>query len=205
MPDSAKKSEDKKKEDITAEDLSTFGKVALFFLEVIKIAVIAGITIALVRYFLFKPFYVKGQSMEPTFYAKEYLIVDELSYRFSEPERGDVIVFRSPVSPKEFYLKRIIGVPGERVKVEGKKVIVFNEEFPQGKVIDESYLVEETPGETAVTLGLGEYFVLGDNRDASFDSRRFGAIHESDIVGKTWFRGWPFNRISTFSPPEYNL
>lgn len=187
------------------EELSAFGKVGLFFLEIIKIGIFAGLTIAMVRYFLFKPFYVKGQSMEPTFYPKEYLIVDEISYRFREPERGDVVVFRSPVSTKEFYLKRVLGLPGERVKVENNKVIVYNDTYPQGIVVEESYLVERTPGETAVTLGPEEYFVLGDNRDASFDSRRFGAVHRKDIVGRTWLRGWPLNRVSTFKAPTYNL
>ncbi len=200
-----KKAEKIRENDLRAEELTTFGKVALFFLEVIKIAVFAGITIGMVRYFLFKPFYVKGQSMEPTFHAREYLIVDEISYRFREPSRGDVVVFRSPVSPDEYYLKRIIGLPGERIKVEENKVIVYNDEYPQGTVVNEDYLVEDTPGQSMQTLGPDQYFVLGDNRDASFDSRRFGAVSGEDIVGRTWLRGWPFNKISTFKSPSYNL
>lgn len=200
--DKSKKAEDHLSE---MEELTTFGKVALFFLEVIKIVVFAGITIGLVRYFLFKPFYVKGQSMEPNFFAKEYLIVDEVTYRFREPERGEVVVFRSPVSQNEFYLKRIIGLPGERVRVENNKVIVYNDDYPQGVVMEETYISEETPGQTMITLGESEYFVMGDNRNASFDSRRFGAIKISSIVGRTWLRGWPFTRISIFNIPNYNL
>ncbi|MBP7992569.1 MAG: signal peptidase I, partial [Candidatus Magasanikbacteria bacterium] len=158
--------------------------------------------IGLVRYFLFKPFYVKGQSMEPNFEERDYLIIDELSYRFHEPHRGDVVVFEYHPT-NDFFLKRIIGLPGERVKVESNKVIIYNEENPQGLVLPEEYLIEETAGSVTLTLGTDQYFVMGDNRDASFDSRRFGAIDGSDIVGRVWVRGWPFSRVSAFSSPTY--
>lgn len=179
-------------------------KLATFFLELIKIALLAGVTIGLVRYLLFKPFYVKGQSMEPNFYERDYLIIDEITYRFRLPERGDIIVFRSPVN-SDHYLKRIIALPGERVKVEGDKVIIYNFDLPQGKIVDEPYINEPTPGSVSYTLGEEEYFVLGDNRDGSFDSRRFGAIKARDIIGRVWFRGWPFSRATTFAAPTYNL
>ncbi len=177
-------------------------KVALFFLEIIKISILAAVTIISVRYFLFKPFYVKGQSMEPTFHERDYLIIDEISYRFRVPERGEIVVFKSPINT-DYYLKRIIALPGERVKVENNTVIIYNEENPRGWVLSEVYLEEETPGSISLTLAEDEYFVLGDNRDQSFDSRRFGAIKKDVIVGRVWFRGWPFSRLSTFSLPEY--
>ncbi len=177
-------------------------KVGLFFLEIIKISILAAITIISVRYFLFKPFYVKGQSMEPTFHERDYLIIDEISYRFRVPERGEIVVFKSPINT-DFYLKRIIALPGERVKVENNTVIVYNEENPRGWVLPEVYLEEETPGSISLTLAEDEYFLLGDNRDSSFDSRRFGAVKKDAIVGRVWFRGWPFSRFSTFSLPEY--
>lgn len=179
-------------------------RVGSFFLEAIKIAFLAGITIALVRYFLFKPFYVKGQSMEPNFEEHDYLIIDELSYRFRAPERGEVVVFHSPIN-NDCSLKRVIALPGERVKVDGNKVIVYNDEHLDGKVLEEKYLVEETPGSVTYTLGDHEYFMMGDNRDASYDSRRFGPINENAIVGRVWLRGWPFARVGTFTPPNYNL
>lgn len=179
-------------------------KLATFFLELIKIALLAGLTIGLVRYLLFKPFYVKGQSMEPNFYERDYLIIDEITYRFRIPERGDIIVFRSPIS-NDHYLKRIIALPGERVKVDGNKVIIYNQAYPQGNVVNEPYIAEPTLGSVSFTLGDDEYFVLGDNRDASLDSRRFGAIKKRDIIGRVWFRGWPFSRATTFAPPLYNL
>ena len=187
------------------QEYSLIGKIGLFFFEVIKIALFAGITIGLVRYFLFKPFYVKGQSMEPTYHEREYLIVDEITYRFKDPERGDVLVVRSPISDGEFYLKRIIGLPNERIKLEDNTIIIYNNDYPQGIILDESYLIEETPGSVQVTLGSNEYFVLGDNRDASYDSRRFGPINKDSIIGKTWLRGWPLNKISIIEPPKYNL
>lgn len=184
-----------------------FEAIGLFFLEVIKIVILAAITILFVRHFLFKPFYVHGQSMESTFFQHEYLIIDELSYRFVDPKRGDIVVFESPTEPGEFYIKRVIGLPGERIKIEDNKVIIYNEAHPQGIVLDEPYLDAdiETDGSRNVTIGENHYYVLGDNREASFDSRRFGQIEREAIVGRTWFRGYPLTRIGTFSAPDYNL
>lgn len=183
------------------------GGAGLIFLELFKIVALAGITILLVRYFLFKPFYVKGASMEPNFYDHEYLIIDELTYRFRLPTRGEVIVFRYPGNPKEYFLKRIVGLPEERIKVAEGKVTVYNAEYPEGIAVDEKYLDKglETVGEKNITLGKDEYFVLGDNRPNSYDSRRFGPIDRTAIVGRAWFRGWPFSRMQTFKTPDFNL
>ncbi len=201
--------ENKNNEELNLEESEVVSKkergflyrASIFFLELIKIALLAGVTIGLVRYFLFKPFYVKGQSMEPNFYERDYLIIDEISYRFNQPERGDVVVFKAPVG-KDYYLKRIIGLPGERVKIEDNKVIIYNEQNPQGFLVEEDYLSEETVGKINQTLGEDEYFVMGDNRDESYDSRRFGPIVKDDIVGKAWFRGWPFSRLSFLANPN---
>jgi len=186
--------------------LRALGGVGLFLLEFIKIAVLAGLTIVLVRYFLFKPFYVKGESMEPSFLDHEYLIIDEVTYRFNEPARGDVIVFKYPENPKEYFLKRIIGLPGERVKVTAGQIFVYNTEHPEGVSINESYIPKEvyTAGEKIVTLGPEQYYVMGDNRANSFDSRRFGPVDRNLIVGRVWFRGWPISRMQTFSTPAFN-
>jgi len=187
------------------EKKSILANVALFFLELIKIAVLAGITIGFVRYFIFKPFYVEGQSMEPTFLEKEYLIIDEITYRFREPKRGEIVVFRAPTITKDFYLKRIIGLPGDRIKVENNKVVIYNSDYSSGVLVEENYLDQDTPGQSTITLGPDEYYVMGDNRNASFDSRRFGAISGDSIIGRTWLRGWPVNRITLFHVPEYNF
>jgi len=193
---------------IIKEKVSKLAQViGIFFLEIIKVAVLAGITIAFVRYFLFKPFYVKGASMEPNFHEKDYLLIDELSYRFREPERGEVIVFKYPDNPKEHFLKRIIGLPGERIKIAEGEVIIYNNEYPEGFTIDESYLPEDlnTTGERITALKDDEYFVMGDNRGNSYDSRRFGPVTQDYFVGRTWFRGYPFTKIQTFSAPEFDL
>ena len=177
----------------------------LFLLELIKIAVLAGITIGLVRYFLFKPFYVKGASMEPNFYEHEYLIIDELSYRLRAPERGETIVFKYPENPKEYFLKRIIGLPGETVKVSEGRIIVYNQAHPEGIALQESYLSDTlyTAGEKVTTLSASQYLVMGDNRPNSYDSRRFGPIGRDAIVGRAWLRGWPVTRLQTFETPKY--
>ncbi len=177
----------------------------LALLEFIKVAVLAGITIALVRYFLFKPFYVKGASMEPNYKDHEYLIIDELNYRLHEPKRGDVVVFRYPNNPKEYFLKRVIGLPGERVKVSEGVVTIYNDAYPEGFVVKENYIPSDvvTEGEKILSLSNNQYFMMGDNRQNSFDSRRFGPVDENFIVGRTWLRGWPLDRIQVFETPTY--
>lgn len=187
--------------------LSYLAGAGLFLLELVKVAVLAGVTIALVRYFLFKPFYVKGASMEPNFFDKEYLIIDELTYRLRVPQRGEVIVFKYPENPKEYFLKRIIGLPGERVKVAEGQITIYNTAHPEGIVLNEPYLPKDlqTIGERITVIGENEYFVLGDNRDNSYDSRRFGAVDKSLVVGRVFFRGWPFNRAQIIPEPTLNI
>lgn len=189
---------------VSKRERSRLAMVSMVFLEIVKLAILAGLTVGVVRYFLFKPFTVKGQSMEPNFYERDYLIIDELSYRFRGPQRGEVVVFQAPVA-KDYYLKRVVGLPGERVKIEDDKVIIYNEEHPQGVVVDEVYTDEETNGSITLNLGLTQYFVLGDNRNESYDSRRFGPIDKSAIIGRAWVRGWPFTRAEVFEAPEYNF
>lgn len=180
-------------------------KLGQFSFEAIKIVVLASITVFVVRSYIFKPFYVKGSSMQPNFDGHDYLIVDQLTYNFRKPKRGEVVVFRPPIGQKDYYLKRIIGLPGERVRIENGKVIICDVSC---KVLKEKYIKEEDlnlEGTYSVTLGEDQYFVLGDNRDNSSDSRIFGPIDREAIVGKIWFRGYPIPRIEEFDPPKYNL
>lgn len=172
-----------------------------FFVELLQVVIVALAIIIPVRYFFIKPFYVKGASMEPTFFDHEYLVIDEISYRFKEPVRGDIIVFRYPRDPKQYFIKRIIGLPGETVQITGNHV------FINGEQIDEGYLdaSTKTVGEIVVTLQPDEFFVLGDNRSFSLDSRSFGPLPRQYVVGKTWIRGWPFNKITVFAPPNYSV
>ncbi|MFH1315545.1 MAG: signal peptidase I [Candidatus Uhrbacteria bacterium] len=184
----------------------TLGAVALFILEVVQIVIISAAIIIPIRYFLIQPFYVKGASMEPSYYDHEYLIIDEITYRFNQPERGQVVVFRYPLDQSQFFIKRVIGLPGETVEVSDGAVTIFNIDNPGGVVLDEEYLNNtQTFGKKRVALNADEYFVLGDNRDESLDSRRFGPIRESDIVGRVWIRGLPLSRLGMFEPPEYNF
>jgi signal peptidase I len=183
------------------EDATKQATVKDFFIELLQVVIVALAIIIPVRYFFIKPFYVKGASMEPSFFDHEYLVIDEISYRFKEPVRGDIIVFRYPKDPKQYFIKRIVGLPGETVQITG------NEVFINGVRVQEDYLAEgeQTRGEIVVTLLPEEYFVLGDNRSFSLDSRSFGPLPRQYIVGKTWIRGWPFNKVMVFTPPNYNI
>jgi signal peptidase I len=187
--------------------LPTFSQSAgAFLVEVLKVVIISLAIIIPVRYFLIQPFYVKGASMEPNFHDNEYLIIDEISYRLRTPDRGDVVVLRNPNRPSEFFIKRIIGLPGETVEIENGHVFITNTINPNGKQLDESpYLKKEvvTSGTTDVTLGPEEYIVLGDNRPSSLDSRTFGPIHRSEIIGRTWIRAWPIGRATVFDAVPY--
>jgi len=173
--------------------------------ELIQVAAISLAIIIPVRYFLIQPFYVKGASMEPNFFDHEYLIIDEISYRFSEPERGDIVVFRYPRDPSQFFIKRIIAMPEETVEIAGGQIKIFNADNPNGFVLPENEYLDQvfTATTRSVTLKADEYFVLGDNRIQSLDSRYFGPINRYDVVGRVWLRGWPLDRWKVFKQPAY--
>ncbi len=176
-------------------------------LEFIKIVIISLLIILPIRYFIIQPFYVKGASMEPTFHDHEYLIIDEISYRFNDPQRGEVIVFRYPDNPQEYFIKRVIGLPGEKIEIINGDIFIYNIDNPEGFKLEEAtYLADNiktyNTNEAPVELGASEYFVLGDNRYASKDSRTFGALNKSFITGRVFLRGWPFNRFTVFKYSE---
>lgn len=172
--------------------------------EWLRFAIIALLIVLPIRWFVALPFIVSGASMEDTFHNNEYLIVDQLTYKFEHPERGDVIVFRYPRDPSKYFIKRVIGLPGETVKIEDGMVIIESDEYPGGLVLYEPYA--ETMNRTSnltQELGEGEYFVMGDNRDSSSDSRVWGALPESKIVGRALLRLFPLNEIGLF-PGSYD-
>jgi signal peptidase I len=176
-------------------------------IEIIKIIAISLAIIIPIRYYVIQPFYVKGASMEPTFYDHEYLIIDEISYRFNQPQRGDIVVFKYPRDPKEYFIKRIIGLPGEKITFKDGSVFIYNNEHPEGFVLPEEYLSSDlqtlASNDETINLSRDEFYVLGDNRNASKDSRSFGPVNKSFLIGKVLFRGFPFNRVTIFHAPQY--
>lgn len=161
-------------------------------LEIVRFSVIALLIVIPVRMFIAQPFIVSGASMENTFHNGEYLIVDQVTYHLHNPERGDVVIFRYPKDPSKFFIKRIIGVPGDTVSIEGSTVTITNEENPNGFVLNEPYIKSMKPNVTMVEkLGDREYFVMGDNRDESSDSRVWGVLQEERIVGRALLRLFP--------------
>lgn len=165
-------------------------------IEIIQFALIALLIVLPIRMFIAQPFIVSGASMEETFYTGEYLIVDQVTYRFNEPVRGDVIIFRYPRDPSKFFIKRIIGLPGDTITIDGTTVTIFNDEYPQGVALNESYIKSMEPNTVqSETLGDREYFVMGDNRDQSSDSRVWGVLQEENIIGRALVRLFPVNGI----------
>ncbi len=180
------------------------GAIAAAIIEVAQIVLVSAAIIIPVRYFLIQPFYVKGASMEPNYHDNEYLIINEIAYRLREPMRGEIVVFRYPRNPREFFIKRVIGLPGETVEVNNDQVVIYNEDYPNGAVLDEPYLQGQlTFGNKKTSLGPDEYFVFGDNRPESLDSRAFGSLPRRNIVGRVWLRGLPLSKIGVFELPTY--
>ncbi|MDP2629228.1 MAG: signal peptidase I [Candidatus Harrisonbacteria bacterium] len=174
-------------------------ELGTFVWEVIKIVVISLAIIIPVRYYLVQPFFVRGDSMLPNLEDKDYILVNKLQYRLSNPERGDVVVFRYPLDPKEYFIKRVIGLPGETVVIQNNRVTIFNNQNPNGVILEEDIYLpggQETLGSIRTKLDPNEYFVMGDNRLHSSDSRRWGELNKSYIAGKAWVRLWPLNKIA---------
>lgn len=170
-----------------------------FWSEIIRFSVIALIIVIPIRIFIAQPFIVQGASMDPTFADGQYLIVDQLSYRFHEPERGDVIIFRYPDDPSKFFIKRVIALPGESINIDGAIVTIKNEEHSEGFTLDEFYVQHMRP-DTYLDEELGEqeYFVMGDNRDFSSDSRKWGVLTRDHIVGRAYLRLLPTEDLGMF-------
>ncbi|MDP3985164.1 MAG: signal peptidase I [bacterium] len=171
---------------------------ALF--ELIQIAVVSLALVLLIRTFLVQPFSVKGASMEPNFLDHEYLIIDEISYRLRPPERGEIVVFRYPRNPQEFFIKRIIGLPGEALEIRDGSVFVNDVRLKEPYLEGPSAPIHQNQ---RVVLGAEEYFLMGDNRPASLDSRVFGPVHLEYLVGRAWIRGWPLDRVGVVESPSY--
>ena len=175
--------------------------------DLVKVICISLAIIIPVRYFLIQPFYVKGASMEPNFFDHEYLIINEIGYRIDNPQRGDIIVFKYPKDQSQYFIKRIVGLPGEKIEIKDGHVYIYKGDEKKYLLDETAYLSADakTLGEHSWQLADNEYYVLGDNREYSLDSRVFGPVAKNLIVGKAWFRGWPFNRLTVFKELQYNF
>jgi signal peptidase I len=162
-----------------------------FWKEIFKLMILALVVVIPFRLFIAQPFIVEGASMDPTFKSGQYLIVDKLSYQFKTPERGSVLIFKYPNNPKKFFIKRVIGLPGEKVTIENGEVIITNKENPEGFSVEEPYVRFSSDENFSLTLKETEYFVLGDNRLNSADSRVWGPVPEKNIIGRPVLRFYP--------------
>jgi len=157
---------------------------------------IAVLLAYLIQTFVIRPFIVSGTSMVPDIQDGQYMIIDKISYRFHEPRRGDVIVFRALPEPSKYYIKRVIGLPGETVQLTGPTVRIINKEHPNGFTIPEPYVENQSSDFLTVTVPEGTYFVMGDNRAGSYDSRGWGPLPKEEISGRALIRLLPLNKIS---------
>lgn len=162
-----------------------------FWKELIKLVLISLLIVVPFRMYIAQPFLVEGASMDPTFETGDYLIVDEITYQFRTPERGSVIIFKYPIDPRKSFIKRVIGLPNETVTLSDGQVIIVNTEHPDGLTLDEPYVKLNKQDSLSYTLGPGEYFVMGDNRLASADSRIWGSVPEKNIIGRPILRLFP--------------
>jgi len=170
----------------------------IFLLDSLKILLIALAIVIPIRMLLFQPFMVKGSSMEPNYHSSDYLIIDELSYRLRDPQRGEVVVFKYPLNPSYRYIKRIIGLPGETIEITNGEVTVSKVNVAPKKIDESLYLSQKVQEEWKntnygpLTLKENEYFVMGDNRNNSSDSRTWGVLPVKNITGRVLLRLSPY-------------
>lgn len=188
--------------------MEIFSKIGTFLLDIIETLVIALAIFVVVYLFLVQPHQVKGSSMFPTYYDNEYILTNKISYKIHSPERGDVVVFKSPKNEEIDFIKRIIGLPGDRIKVMEGSLYVNGKKLDESSYLPADYVTR--PGAFAKEgeenkVPDGKYFTVGDNRDHSSDSREWGFVTLNEIVGKAWVRYWPLNRLSVNPGTKYNL
>jgi signal peptidase I len=185
-------------EEIKIKEESQEKTTAQSFWELVRFVFVALIIVIPIRVLIAEPFVVSGGSMIPTFENGNYLIIDKISYRLSDPKRNDVVVFRYPNDETKFFVKRIIGLPNETVDIKGSSVTITNEENKEGFVLDEPYVKNTANNATHFELKSDEYFVMGDNRSASSDSRYWGAVKRNLLTGRAFLRLLPVNKVGVF-------
>ena len=179
-------------------------KIYSFFVDILQTLLLAAAVFLVVYVFLFRPFQVNGNSMHPNFSDNEYILTNIIGLRFEDPKPGDVIVFKAPQDPDKDYIKRVIGIPGDKVLIKDGSV------YLNGKMLDESSYLDPTiktnPGSflkenEEVTAAQDEYFVLGDNRSYSSDSREWGFVPKESIIGESFFVYWPLKSMGLIKNP----
>lgn len=174
--------------------------------DILKKIILVALVAWVIKGAAFQPFIVDGTSMEPNFHDKEYLLVNKLSFKIRPPKRGDVVIFIAPDNPQYDYIKRVIGLPGETVLIRNNKVYIND------NLLDEKYLssdiktvVDQDEDATLTrTLGQNEYFVMGDNRPHSTDSRSFGVLPKTNLVGRAWLALFPNDVLGFVKAVQYN-
>lgn len=160
--------------------------------DVLRFIIISLLIVIPIRMYIAKPFIVDGLSMFPTFHNGDYLIVDQISYLTGSPSRGDVVVLKPPIDESKYFIKRLIGLPGDTVSINGSEVKISNKEHPLGVIIDEPYVENKgNDNNLLFTVPEDQYFVMGDNRTASYDSRNWGFLPKKDMVGRALVRLYP--------------
>ena len=176
----------------------TDGQQWINWKELIRFAILALVIVVPFRMYIAQPFIVSGASMSPTFETGQYLIIDEITYRFETPKRGDVIILKKPRQGDEYLIKRVIGLPGDTIKSVGGVISVKEVSGDESKSLNEAYVINRSTDDFNTTIGENEYFVMGDNRPVSLDSRFIGPVPKDHIVGRAILRLFPFNKIDLF-------
>lgn len=179
-------------------------KAALdFVMDILETITFVGSIFVVVYLFIMQPNQVKGPSMEPTFRSGEYIFTSKVTYKFRPMERGDVVVFKSPKNPDQEYIKRIIGLPGDTVKVRGGEVYVNGAQLSESYISDKTSVFEGgfAQEDVQITVPSGKLFVMGDNRPHSSDSREFGPIDQASLIGQVFYRYFPTDRMGPIKNP----
>lgn len=179
------------------EEESLGSKIKGRIIELIEFVAIVGAILVVLRFFIAEPHKVSGGSMIPNFHDGDYIITNKLALRFTQPQRGEVVILQNPRNPEQVFIKRVIGLPNDRIRISSGRVMVNNQP------IDENYLPKnlKTPAGTFLeeeeegVVPDGQYFVMGDNRGGSSDSREWGPISLRLIIGQAWFRYWPLPKF----------
>lgn len=190
----------------TGRTLSAIGN---FIYEAIKTTALIVVVAFLIRHFLIQPFIVEGESMEPNFHDGEYILIEKVSAYFHDYKRGDVVVFKFPGNTKLNFIKRVIGLPGEKIEIKDGEVTIYNQNYPKGKKLEEDYLAASKKQKTNIKIveemDDNQYFVMGDNRNESSDSREWGVLDENYITGRAFVAIYPPGAFGLIKNPDYSL